>query len=104
MSARLANGWIAKINELETAGRIETMRDSYDNQLLHDYDRKQRLSLSPLALLRYPGAQAGESTYVVIRPSSRNSDVYEVASSWFDGEAEGLEELRQMREARGERR
>jgi hypothetical protein len=64
-------------------------------------DKQQR---PPLALLRYPGAQAGESTYVVIRPSRGNSDVYEVASSWFDGETEGLAELRRMREARGERR
>jgi hypothetical protein len=63
-------------------------------------DKQQR---PPLALLRYPGTQAGESAYAVIRPSSGNSDVYEIASSWFDGEAEGLEELRRMRGARGER-
>jgi hypothetical protein len=64
-------------------------------------DKQQR---PPLVLLRYPGAQAGESTYAVIRPSSRNSDVYEVASSWFDSEGEGLAELQRMREARGGRR
>jgi hypothetical protein len=70
--------------------------------MMTNTDNKQQRH--PLALLHYPGAQAGESTYAVIRPSSRNSDVYEVASSWFDGEAEGLAELQRMREARGERR
>jgi hypothetical protein len=64
-------------------------------------DKQQR---HPLALLHYPGAQAGESTYAVIRPSNRNSDVYEIASSWFDSEGEGLAELQRMRGARGERR
>jgi hypothetical protein len=67
--------------------------------MMNNTDNKQQRL--PLALLRYPGAQAGESTYAVIRPSSRNSDVYEVASSWFDSETEGLAELRRMRERRG---
>jgi hypothetical protein len=65
-------------------------------------DNKQQRP--PLVLLRYPGKRAGESTYAVIRPSNRNSDVYEVASSWFDSEGEGLAELQRMRGARGERR
>jgi hypothetical protein len=70
------------------AGRIETMTNT---------DNKQQRP--PLALLRYPGAQAGESAYAVIRPSTINSDMYEIASSWFDSEAEGLAELRRMRGA-----
>jgi hypothetical protein len=64
-------------------------------KMMTNTDDKQQRHL--LALLRYPGAQAGESTYAVIRPSIINSDVYEVASSWFDSEGEGLEELREMR-------
>jgi hypothetical protein len=68
--------------------------------MMNNIDNKQQRH--PLVLLRYPGKRAGESTYAVIRPSTINSDVYEIASSWFDSEGEGLEELRRMRGARGE--
>lgn len=56
----------------------------------------------PLVVFRYPGRQVGEWSYTVLQPSLNNPDVYEIASSWFDSEAEGLAELQAMRERRGE--
>lgn len=52
----------------------------------------------PLVILRYPGQRAGEDTYVVLKPSDRDTDVYELASSWFDDAEQAKGELRRMRE------
>jgi hypothetical protein len=57
----------------------------------------------PLVILRYPGQRAGESSYAVIKPSVDDSDVYEVASSWFDDVQRAKRELATMRQRRGER-
>jgi hypothetical protein len=55
---------------------------------------------SPLVVLRYPDKQTGKWSYAVIQPSSDNPNVYQLASSWFDSEGEGLKELKRMREMR----
>ena len=56
----------------------------------------------PLIILRYPGQRAGGESYVVLRPSDKDAEVYELVSSWFEDIGQAKDELQRMRErARG---